>query len=164
MSTNGIPVPASESVQSASFHIRLTTADKEALSKRAEKAGQNLSEWARERLLELPEYDPRQQELRQALLEETIEHYLTVGAEQYKDFLRAAEKLFGPLTEQLRQHREWERQSRSAFISEIKSAVAEASTEVAGKLGQAVETIDRAHQEMKWAMKQQRHEFYQRWL
>jgi uncharacterized membrane protein YccC len=96
---------------------------------------------------------PQTQELRQVLLEQTIEHYLSEGAKQYADFLKAAEQLFAPLAQQMANHREWMKETLTGFSGDISQQVSKVTAAIAQQ-----------DQRIAASLKEADRRFYARWI
>ena len=149
MSDNGTERSAITSV----LGLRLPIDERTALEEKAKAAGMTLSDWAKETLLGTPTYNPQTQNLRQVLLDETLEHYLNEGAKEYAEFLKAAERLFAPLAHQMSNHREWMRATLTGFSAEVSQQVAKVT-----------EAIDRHDQQAAALLKESDRRFYARWI
>lgn len=153
MSTNGIATPVSDKIQDTVLGIRISSTDKAAFEKKAQKAGRNLSEWARDTLLDVPEFDPNTRSLKEATLDEMLTNFLTEQAKQYKHFLSTAEQLFAPLAQQMANHREWMKGTLTGFSGDVEQQV--------GKVTAAIEQQD---QRAAARLKDTDRRFYARWI
>jgi hypothetical protein len=151
--SNGIATPVSDKIQDSVLGIRISSADKTALEKKAGKTGRSLSEWARDTLLEVPEFDPNTRSLREATLEEMLTNFLTEEAKQYKHFLSTAEQLFAPLAQQMANHREWMKGTLTGFSGDV--------TQQVGKVTAAIAQQD---QQIAASLKEADRRFYARWI
>jgi hypothetical protein len=151
--SNGIATPVSDKIQDSVLGIRISSADKTALEKKAGRAGRSLSEWARDTLLDVPEFDPNTRSLREAALEEMLTNFLTEQAKQYKHFLSTAEQLFAPLAQQMANHREWMKGTLTGFSGDVAQQVARVTT-----------AIEQQDQRAAARLKDADRRFYARWI